>query len=481
MAESQKDRERALPRTLGRYTLYEELAAGGIGSVCLARMRGESGFSRVMAVKRLHRQYARDPHFVTMFLDEARLAARVRHPNVVSTDDVVSAADELYLVMEYVPGESLSRLLSAVARTGARVEPAIAVAIMAGVLEGLNAAHGATNEQGVPLHIVHRDISPQNVMIGVDGVARVIDFGIAKALGRHQETTQSGHVKGKLSYMAPEQLSNGKLVDRRTDLWAASVLFWEMIVGKRLFPGPADALRFHGSSEIVVLPSALGVPDVFDEIIRKGLSREMDQRFQTARDMLTAIEGTVAPAPARRVAQWVQKFARDALAMRAAQVKEIERDAASATESPSTSERTIPVPPYDEASPPIAENATQTARSPRLGGRGALALALLVLVGAAGAAALYYRYVPRARAPLPTAVATREVAPRAPAVGSSAEEAPLASAKPTAGATEAAKPPVLVGRPPPGVTARPPKLSCDPPYTLEPGTERRKYKRECLQ
>jgi len=312
---------------LGRYALYQELASGGIGSVCLARMRAEAGFARIMAVKRLHPHHAKDAQFVTMFLDEARMAARVRHPNVVSVLDVVSADDELFLVMEYVAGESLSKLLATARERRARIDPAIAVSIMSGVLEGLNAAHLATNERGVPLHIVHRDVSPQNVLVGSDGIARVVDFGIAKAVGRLQESTQTGQIKGKLVYMPPEQFSGGKLVDRRSDVWAASVLLWEMLVGRQLFPETADALRYHGGEELA-RPSELGAPEVLDDVVMKGLSRQMDERFQTARELLVAMERAVAPAPARRVAQWMQKLAREVLLKRAAYVEEIEAEAA---------------------------------------------------------------------------------------------------------------------------------------------------------
>ncbi|HSO31675.1 MAG TPA: protein kinase [Labilithrix sp.] len=312
---------------LGRYALYQELAAGGIGSVCLARMRSEAGFSRIMAVKRLHPHHAKDPFFVTMFLDEARMAARVRHPNVVAVLDVVSADDELFLVMEYVAGESLGKLLAAARERGGRIEPAIAVAIMSGVLEGLHAAHLATNERGVPLQIVHRDVSPQNVLVGVDGVPRVVDFGIAKAVGRVQESTQAGQIKGKLVYMPPEQFADGKLVDRRSDVWAASVLLWEMLVGRQLFPETPDALRYLAGAEEITPPSAHGAPDVLDAVVMRGLARRQDERFQTAREMLVAMERLVTPAPARRVAQWMQKLARDALNKRAALVEEIEAEA----------------------------------------------------------------------------------------------------------------------------------------------------------
>src|ERR1700733_14777693 len=184
-------------RILGRYALYDEIAAGGMATVHLGRLIGPVGFSRTVAIKRLHQQYAKNPEFVAMFLDEARLAARIRHPNVVPTVDVVAMEEELFLVMEYIQGESLSRLFRAASVAAAPIPRSVAVTIMAGVLHGLHAAHEAKTEHGQPLDIVHRDVSPQNVLVGVDGVARVLDFGVAKAAHRVQ-TTQDGRIKGKL-------------------------------------------------------------------------------------------------------------------------------------------------------------------------------------------------------------------------------------------------------------------------------------------
>lgn len=181
---------------------------------------GPAGFARTVAIKRLHAQFAHDPTFVAMFLDEARLAARLRHQNVVPILDVVAQDGELFLVMEYVHGESLSRLVRLQGFAG--VEPSIAVGIMVGALHGLHAAHEARGEDGELLGLVHRDVSPQNILLGVDGVARLLDFGIAKAAGRMQ-TTEEGVLKGKAAYMAPELLL-GEPADRRGDVWAASVV-----------------------------------------------------------------------------------------------------------------------------------------------------------------------------------------------------------------------------------------------------------------
>ncbi|HEY6458566.1 MAG TPA: serine/threonine-protein kinase, partial [Polyangiaceae bacterium] len=259
-------------RTIGRYALYGAIASGGMATVHFGRLLGAGGFSRTVAVKRLHEHFARDPQFVMMFMDEARLASRIRHPNVVPTLDVVSAGDELFLVMEYVEGESLARLLKAATRRGERIPLAIACSIAAGLLHGLHAAHEARDERGAPLGIVHRDISPQNVLVGSDGVARILDFGVAKAAGS-QQTTREGQLKGKLTYMAPE-LFGGARPQRAIDIYAAAVVLWEAIVGRHLFAGETDADtvgRILASRVDPASKHVAAVPPELDAVILRGL------------------------------------------------------------------------------------------------------------------------------------------------------------------------------------------------------------------
>jgi serine/threonine-protein kinase len=220
-------------RVVGRYVLHGEIASGGMATVHFGRLVGPAGFARPVAIKRLRPQFASDPEFVKMFLDEARLAARIAHPNVVPTLDVVDADDEVFLVMEYVQGVTLAQLARAAKRCGLPIPPSIAVAIVVGILQGLHAAHVARDDLGERLDLVHRDVSPQNALVGADGVTRLLDFGIAKASGRLQ-TTRDGQLKGKLSYMAPEQVRNEPTTPR-TDIYAASVVLWELLTGQRLF------------------------------------------------------------------------------------------------------------------------------------------------------------------------------------------------------------------------------------------------------
>jgi serine/threonine-protein kinase len=204
-----------------------------MGAVHLGRLIGAAGFSRTVAIKRLHRHLATNDDFVTMFMDEARIASRIHHTNVIPTLEVVLEEGELLLVMEYLDGEPLSRLQRASRARGGPLPVAIAVSVMVGALRGLHAAHEARSERGEPLGIVHRDVSPQNIMVGADGVARVVDFGIAKAASR-ATVTGDAVVKGKLTYMAPEQLEQAAL-DRRTDVFAAAIVLWELLTGQRLF------------------------------------------------------------------------------------------------------------------------------------------------------------------------------------------------------------------------------------------------------
>lgn len=318
------------PLLLGRYALYDELASGGMATVHLGRLLGPVGFARTVAIKRLHPQHAKDPEFVAMFLDEARLAARIRHPNVVATLDVVATSGEVFLVMEYVAGESLASLLGAAHRAGQRIPLRFAAHMVSGALQGLHAAHEATNDKGESLHLVHRDVSPHNILVGVDGVARVLDFGVAKAAGRLQ-TTDEGRIKGKLSYMAPEQLAS-RGVTRRTDVFAASVVLWEALVGRRLFPG-ADPAEIVGKvlSAPIEPPSRLApdIPPALDALVMKGLSREPEQRFATALEMAVELEEAIGLVPAREVGAWVETCAGDRLTNRAARVAEIERSSSS--------------------------------------------------------------------------------------------------------------------------------------------------------
>jgi serine/threonine-protein kinase len=317
----------ARPRIVGRYALFDEIAAGGMATIHLGRLVGPVGFSRTVAIKTLHPQFAKDPEFVEMFLEEARLASRIQHPNVISTVDVATAEGEVFLVMEYVAGESLAKLVRSALKKGDPMPVDIAVTILAGMLHGLHATHEAKNEQLEPMHIVHRDVSPQNVLVGLDGVARIFDFGVAKAAAMRSQSTSDGQMKGKLSYMSPEQL-NSRDVDRRTDVFAAGVVAWECLAGRRLFAGSdpgevlAKVLTLDIPAPIDVLSS---VPRVLSNTVMRALERSPEQRWQTARDFAIELERNVALAAPHMVGDWVAQHAGDALQDRRLRVEAVER------------------------------------------------------------------------------------------------------------------------------------------------------------
>ncbi|MBX3188805.1 MAG: serine/threonine protein kinase [Labilithrix sp.] len=322
--------ERRPLRVVGRYALYSEIAAGGMATVHIGRLLGPVGFARTVAVKRLHPQYAKDPEFVSMFLDEARLAARVQHPNVVATIDVVATEGELFLIMDYVRGESLSKLLRTARKQGVHVPPRIAASILCGFLHGLHAAHEAKNERGEPINLVHRDVSPQNVLVGADGIARVLDFGIAKAQGRIQ-VTRDGQIKGKLAYMPPEQLS-GRETTRAVDIYASAVVMWEMLTNERLFKGETEAETLAKIlRDPVVAPSAAApsIPKAFDAPILKALSREAKKRHATARELAFDLEKCVGVASATEVGEWVEEMVGAILSAREDQIAQMESNSAS--------------------------------------------------------------------------------------------------------------------------------------------------------
>jgi serine/threonine-protein kinase len=313
-------------RVIGRYAIGAKIASGGMATVHVGRVLGSIGFTRTVAIKRLHERFATDPKFVSMFVDEARLAARVRHPNVVPTLDVVVDSGEIFVVLEYVHGEPLSRLSRL--PQGQRMPTRIASAITFGTLLGLHAAHDARNERGEPLRIVHRDVSPQNVVIGPDGVPRVLDFGIAKAFGRLR-TTEEREVKGKLAYLSPEQLA-GEDVDQRTDVYSASALLWELLAGRKLIAFDDAAAVLNAVMNATHDPPSVHTTESspkLDSIIMRGLARKPANRWPTARAMALALEDCVPPATPPHVGNFVERVAHKELAVRAQLIAAMESGA----------------------------------------------------------------------------------------------------------------------------------------------------------
>lgn len=275
----------------GRYELLDTIASGGMATVHLGRAVGAGGFERLVAIKTMHPHLSNEPDFVAMFLDEARLAARIRHPNVVGTIDIQQDEIGLLLVMEYVEGPSVSQMIRALNKQKKQLPLDIAVRIMLDVLAGLHAAHELCGSSGDPLNVVHRDVSPQNVLVGVDGIARIMDFGVARAESRIS-STKGGDAKGKVAYMAPEQAMQKEL-DRRVDVYAAGLVFWELLCGRRMLRGDNDMIVmnqiFHGDHvpPHEVVPS---VPPEISEIVLKAISRERDDRYPTTSAFAEALD-----------------------------------------------------------------------------------------------------------------------------------------------------------------------------------------------
>ncbi len=276
---------------LDRFELLAELASGGMATVFLARLLGVAGFQRLVAIKRLHPHLAREQEFIEMFLDEARLAAKIHHPNVVPIQEVGESRG-YYLVMDYVEGDTLARLLTKGTAEGKKlVGPDVVIRIVLDTLAGLQAAHDLPGDDGKPLDIVHRDVSPQNVLVGVDGIAKLTDFGVARASAR-LSITRTGQLKGKLSYMAPEQ-ARGELVDRRADVFAAGIVLWEGLSLRRLFrgDGEAEVLTKILNQPIPSLRSvAPTVPAALDAVCMRALARDRDERFGSAAEFAEALE-----------------------------------------------------------------------------------------------------------------------------------------------------------------------------------------------
>jgi eukaryotic-like serine/threonine-protein kinase len=448
-----------------------------------------------------------------MFLDEARLAARVQHPNVVPTLDVVMDGSELLLVMEYVRGVSLSQLIRKARDAGLQLPPRVVVAILSGALHGLHAAHEATDEKGDPLELVHRDVSPQNVLVGIDGVARVLDFGIAKAAGR-VHSTKEGEIKGKLLYMPPEQLAAEKLT-RAVDIYAGGIVLFEALTNKRMFAGEQE----HAAITRIVknqlrMPSSVDPAlAIFDRVVQKASAGEAHDRYATAEEFALALEQVVPAATPAEVGEWVKQLGADLLDERAKMVADVERSSTrssasasgpisgvTATSAMSSPNVGAPMPASQLSSGTYAQsslgsvhgdvrgsttlqsNIVSPSYEPAPAGAGRARMGVAALIGAlfallfvAGVAivVLVKRTQPAPAAPAvqPIATIATSAQPEAPA------SAPIVTTPATSVSTAAkavAPPPVV--KP---VVAKP-KLNCDPPYTIDKKGHRH-FIPECVQ
>jgi serine/threonine-protein kinase len=276
---------------LDGYQPIGRIANGGMAEVWLARHVGSGGFERLVAVKRLHAHHSAQKAFVDMFLHEARLAAFIHHPNVVAIHEMREVDRSYYIVMDYVEGPTLNRLGRKASAAQRFIPPRIITRVMLDTLSGLHAAHEVRNHYGEALQLIHRDCTPQNILVGVEGSAQLTDFGVARAAAR-LDSSKDGTLKGKLSYMAPEQATETEL-DRRADLFSVGALLWELYAGERLFQGETEAgtLAKVLRMEIPTLRQKRDhVPAEIDVICRRSLARAPTERFATALEMAEAIE-----------------------------------------------------------------------------------------------------------------------------------------------------------------------------------------------
>ncbi|HVY47472.1 MAG TPA: serine/threonine-protein kinase, partial [Minicystis sp.] len=276
---------------VGRYRVISEIGRGGMASVHLSRIDGPGGFHKWVAIKRIHPHLVENDQLVDMFLDEARMAAGISHPNVAQVFDIGKDKDTYWIAMEYLHGEPLRELLRYAEEHDRPVMPEIAARIVADAAEGLHAAHELRGKNGELLNLVHRDVTPHNLFVTYDGYTKVVDFGIAKAAGR-LASTNAGELKGKIAYMAPEQIKNQEL-DRRTDVFALGIVLWELTTNQRLFRMETDLETLEKVQACEIPPPSRlvpGYPHQLEEIVLTALAREKEDRYQTARAFSRALQ-----------------------------------------------------------------------------------------------------------------------------------------------------------------------------------------------
>lgn len=468
-------------RRLGKYEVFGAFAQGGMASVHVARIRGPSGFAKLVAVKEVNRAFAASARHAKMLLAEARLGARIRSPYAIPILDVVQEGDQLCIVMELVRGVSLNELILAASARRTRIAPAIVSAMLSDALRGLHAAHEATGENGRPLQIIHRDVSPQNLLVGADGMTRVLDFGVAKGLGS-EGVSQVGEVKGKIGYMPPEQLTGH--VTRQSDIYAAGVVLWEALVAARLRKKAEKSAIAAIVQTEAIAPSAAGaeVSVAVDDVVMTALSQDPKRRFGTAEAMAIALEEACPPASRDEVARLVEDLGFESLqkldeltrACESASVGDVVREAVAAPSAEADAAATTAV---VRRSPPWLWPAVP--------------VVILAFIGSALVAKSQRAAPPRATESRPTEsrpVVTALALPVDDADGAAplpAPSSPMRSPMPSAAATtsSSAPPPATLPTAPPskGVVRPAPvvKPSCSPPFEYD-ANGRKRYKRECF-
>ena len=435
---------------IGSYEPLIELASGGMGVIYVARKVGDAGFERLVVLKRVHEHHLVDPAFHKMLRDEARLLSRMHDARIASVIDVIESDGQLSLVLEYVESVSLAALLASARRRGDRLPIGIAARIVADALAGLHAAHEATSTEGAPLGIIHRDVSPQNIIVGLDGTSRIIDFGIAKmtAHPREGETsgTEAGLLKGKLRYMSPEQVKQQAL-DRRSDVFSAGVVLYEAVTGEHVYRAAEEGdLLLSLLLGDLKLPSEWvpDLPPALEEVILTALALHRDDRFATAAEFEEALERASPIAPTREVARFVEAEGGQIIRQRRQQIREQMRQRATAS---------VPPPKLSRPAPPAA------AAAPSARARPWIWMLMVSLAGLAiGSVTLAWRR-PRPEPP-PSAASPRASVADTPIVSSAVSSASSSAA--AASAAPIPSPPSAPARRDPWRPSRTPDLRPNP-------------------
>ncbi len=274
------------PIRFGKYTLIDRIAVGGMAEIFLARQAGLEGFEKTIVIKRIRPHLSKQPNFVKMFLNEAKLAAQLNHPNIVQIYDLGKIGESYFIAMEYIFGRDMRRIIPKADALGIPFPMVYALKIASSVCEGLYYAHARTDLYGNALNIVHRDVTPENIFVSFDGTVKVLDFGIAKAANQIEQT-RAGEIKGKLSYMSPEQCM-GKTLDNRSDIFSLGVVLYEWLTGFKLFTGDSEVAILKSITEgKIYAPSYFkaDIPEGVEAILMKALEKDRERRYQTAWEM----------------------------------------------------------------------------------------------------------------------------------------------------------------------------------------------------
>ncbi|MBI3608788.1 MAG: protein kinase [Nitrospirae bacterium] len=280
-----------LPAHFGKYFLVHQLGMGGMAELFLAKQSGLKGFEKILAIKKILPHLTQDPEFVSMFVNEAKLAALLTHQHIVQIFDLGHVDGAYYIAMEYVMGKDVRSLVGKIRAQNGRLPVEPALLIVSQVASGLDYAHRKKDLNGRDLNIVHRDVSPQNILVSYEGEVKLVDFGIAKAAGTGQET-RTGILKGKLAYMSPEQ-AGGRMIDRRSDVFSLGIVLYELLTARRLFKGDSDLSTLEQVRTAQIEPPRrfdANIPEALEAVVLKALAREPEHRYQTASDFQAALE-----------------------------------------------------------------------------------------------------------------------------------------------------------------------------------------------